>query len=341
MGVIVNLRQVEPEHTSLAMANPTSSLLSILSHYRDKTRNLERAYALHRKLADKLDVGSMVEAISIWLCQQLPHDLVGFRNLARNRGHVFCSQHGPHRQTLVATADEMLNRSMQDRDGDTHLQDGFAYHLLPVDPEIPASRLLFVHKEGQCSSSRFLKRVRLILDELRAPLDRAMDYEDLYEQARCDALTGLVNRRVFDERAVQEVRNAARYGHPLTLAALDLDHFKAINDQLGHAEGDRVLLIVARTMAGLIRDSDLLARVGGDEFVLLMPNTAEEPAHNLLERLCEMVSGLNIKAPNAPALGVSIGVAAWEKGDCLEAWLENADEALYRAKAKGRSQVSR
>ena len=342
MGMIVNLRHWEERgHGSMGWLKSPARLIKELELYRDKTQRLARKYDLHRKLADKLDLESMLEAISLWLHGEATHELVGFRHQRRKRRHLVCSQHGPNRQDLEGVASETLDEAMGSvYAGGSYQRDGLCYHVLPLEPESGDGHLLFVHHESDCSPKRFRTLIHDMADEIRAPLARAMDYEDLYEQARCDSLTGLVNRRVFEERAEQEMRNADRYGHDLSVAGLDLDHFKAVNDRLGHAAGDDALIAVAQAMGEMVRESDLLARVGGDEFILLMPNTDAESARHILNRLCERVQEMGIQAPGAPALGVSIGVSAWEKGLDLKGWMEKTDAALYRAKAQGRSRVA-
>jgi diguanylate cyclase (GGDEF) domain len=123
------------------------------------------------------------------------------------------------------------------------------------------------------------------------------------------------------------------------LAALDLDHFKAVNDTMGHLMGDQVLKQVAEVLQRQIRLSDLLVRMGGDEFLLVLPDTAMEDARFLAERLCQAVEELNI-VTQAGRLAVSIGLSEWKSGMQLDAWLERADDILYQAKANGRAQVA-
>jgi diguanylate cyclase (GGDEF)-like protein len=134
--------------------------------------------------------------------------------------------------------------------------------------------------------------------------------------------------------------SARRSGRSLTMASMDLDRFKQINDNLGHQRGDQVLRQVATVMVEAVRSTDLLVRMGGDEFLLVMDDTDQKSARILAERLCLAIDQLEIWADSETKLGVSIGLAQWEKDEELNAWMERVDDILYHAKANGRSQVS-
>ena len=121
----------------------------------------------------------------------------------------------------------------------------------------------------------------------------------------------LPNRLVFKERIDCIIERANRYNHPLTLAALDLDHFKEVNDTMGHLMGDEVLQQVTAALKKQIRLSDLLVRMGGDEFLLILPDTDMTAARNLGERLCRSWKSLDINAGQAK-LSVSIGLCQWQ-----------------------------
>ncbi|MDO8186879.1 GGDEF domain-containing protein [Conexibacter sp. JD483] len=146
--------------------------------------------------------------------------------------------------------------------------------------------------------------------------------ERLRTQADGDHLTGLLNRHGFAKAASRELALADRTGYPLALALVDLDGFKEVNDEHGHAAGDRLLRDLAQAWEGVLRPGDLLARYGGDEFVVLFPATAEEDARAALQRLRE--------AHDAPW---SAGVAQWRRGESLEACVARADGQLYAVKA--------
>jgi len=158
-----------------------------------------------------------------------------------------------------------------------------------------------------------------------------------------DVLTGLHNRRHFMQTAQRELHLAQRHGLPLALLILDIDHFKRVNDQHGHDIGDQVLVEVGRRCAQVLRATDLLARWGGEEFVVLLPNTGYEQAHQLAERMRETVaySAQLYAAQDAVRVTISIGVAGTvaQQPTTLDALVQQADRALYDAKRAGRNQV--
>lgn len=339
MGISISLhnRRIPMINPSLFAKHPRD-LIEEIAEYKRETERLGKIYDLHRQLSTTLDLDAMIETFSRWLAPMTPHHLVAYRHFGRKRIHIACSAHGPLRLQMQAAAYELM----------IHPVDGVIkgdlssinqhFHLWSLNSDHNDS-LLILHPRPDVAAIPFCNFETEILHELRGPLKRALAYDDLYDQARRDLLTGLVNRRVFEERAIMEMANAHRSGHPLALACMDLDHFKAINDCLGHGKGDEVLQTVSQTFARTVRDSDLLARVGGDEFAMILPNTSLENAGLLMERLCRAIRDLNISAPDTPSLGVSVGIALWSSNDSMEHWWHLADAALYRAKSKGRSQV--
>ncbi len=164
----------------------------------------------------------------------------------------------------------------------------------------------------------------------------------LQQEAGTDALTGVANRREFEKAVVRETGRARRGGQPLALAIIDIDHFKRVNDRHGHDAGDRLLRAVAHALQTHVRRSDLLARIGGEEFALLMLD-APSPGHLLLlERLRQAVAVLRVPASDNEAIGctVSIGVAEFAAGEADWSSLhKRADQALYTAKETGRDRV--
>lgn len=161
------------------------------------------------------------------------------------------------------------------------------------------------------------------------------------QAARTDTLTGTATRLAFTEVAEVEMQRALRYRNDLSLLMLDLDHFKGINDEHGHVTGDAVLVHFAQTVQQQIRNMDLLARLGGEEFVVLLPNVNAEQAAVLAERIRGAVSESRLMANGRPLrFSVSIGVAQFDWRELsLTRWMSRADAALYRAKAQGRNCV--
>jgi len=159
--------------------------------------------------------------------------------------------------------------------------------------------------------------------------------------ASTDALTGLPNRQAFTGRANKEFSRSNRYSRPLSLIMIDVDHFKSINDQYGHAAGDHVLTNVGRILGDGLRDSDVLARIGGEEFVLLLPDTPMINAEYVAERMRLGLEVTPIKYQDLElTITASFGVASISSQDeTLDQMLARADQAMYEAKNKGRNQV--
>ncbi|MGE0357777.1 MAG: diguanylate cyclase [Burkholderiales bacterium] len=160
-------------------------------------------------------------------------------------------------------------------------------------------------------------------------------------QAHTDSLTGLANRRRFFEMAEAELARARRYDAPLSMLMLDIDHFKEVNDTHGHRAGDRVLQSLARTCLGVLRNVDVVGRVGGEEFAILLPETGLEGARDVAERLREAVERSAVARDEGVPLRitVSVGVAVLSEGVNLDTLLSQSDAALYDAKHRGRNRV--
>ena len=166
--------------------------------------------------------------------------------------------------------------------------------------------------------------------------------ELIWRQANYDALTGLPNRRLFLDRLTQELKKADREDTPVTLMFIDLDHFKEVNDTLGHEAGDTLLKEAAHRISHCIRETDTLARLGGDEFTIIFPKMAdskrlEEVGDQIIETLCEP-----FMIADTPAyVSASIGITLYpQDADNLQALLRNADQAMYVAKEQGRNRFS-
>lgn len=164
--------------------------------------------------------------------------------------------------------------------------------------------------------------------------------EEQRQKALIDPLTGLPNRAAWSEHLAQEMQAWQARGGYLSMAILDLDHFKRINDGYGHLAGDKVLKLVANVLRKRLRGSDFMARFGGEEFVLLMPQTSLEQAMQQLESLRAAVEACPFHFKGEPVtITTSIGCSVFRSGESGEAVLGRADKALYRAKAQGRNRV--
>ena len=193
-------------------------------------------------------------------------------------------------------------------------------------------------------SSTFLTtRVQSTRQHLRRQkAELAQALEQIRQLATHDDLTGLLNRRAMLDRMQLEQRRSLRSGSPLLIAQLDIDHFKVVNDTHGHAAGDLVLQSFADTVRRNVRDTDVLARWGGEEFVLLLCDTPAADAVALMERLRQAVQAMQVPVPQGDGpitVTVSIGLARHAPADPLAGTLERADQALYAAKAGGRNRV--
>jgi len=189
----------------------------------------------------------------------------------------------------------------------------------------------FVYIWNFCAQLLFLLAVALLLAKMRRMLDRERGL------SRTDSLTGLPNLRAFREIAGAEIARAKRYRQPLSLAFIDIDDFKFINDDRGHSAGDRLLRLIAEVIRGSLRSSDHVARYGGDEFVVLLPVADEGAARAAVDKLCTILSQAMIRE-NWPTT-VSIGVVTSEPGGAsvtVDSLLESADRLMYEVKSGGK-----
>ncbi len=183
---------------------------------------------------------------------------------------------------------------------------------------------------------------RLIERSIRYSLKLGAALRELRELATRDALTGLLNRRAFDALLAEEVDRARRLGHPLTLVTLDLDHFKTINDTHGHAAGDAVLAEAAKFFEAQVRTIDRVARIGGEEFAVLLMETRADEGLAVAQRLVDAARARTVAlgAGGSLTFTASAGVAALSaEGESAAALLAAADKALYAAKHAGRDRA--
>ena len=173
------------------------------------------------------------------------------------------------------------------------------------------------------------------------PLRNALLYRDALALAQKDSLTGICKRAALDDALRTEVNLAGRHRTPLSIIVFDIDHFKSINDRFGHSQGDNAIKAVVQCAQFCARNTDMLFRYGGEEFVMLLRNTTLNGARLLAERIRRKVEKLECQGKRKPIeMTVSAGVATWQNGESQQDFFERADRALYSAKKAGRNRVS-
>jgi diguanylate cyclase (GGDEF)-like protein len=205
--------------------------------------------------------------------------------------------------------------------------------LVPVLLIVFSIYMLFITVEGNGEYRQAFENEQLLIDQS----------EELNILARIDSLTGLYNRRYFDESLNREFKKASRLSIPLTVIIGDIDHFKMINDQYGHLAGDKFLKFTANLFRSVFRrDTDTVARFGGEEFIVLLTDINSEDAFDLAEELRQRMSEMQIVF-NGQTLSatLSIGIACWEPEtqESRDSLISRADDALYQAKRLGRNQT--
>jgi len=223
----------------------------------------------------------------------------------------------PDLDTLKSTLNERIERIR------SHLSE---FHQSEED------RLAKVEQDNQRLRERVIsleKHTRLLQTRLKSSEEKMLR----------DNLTGIPNRLAFNERIKIEIARSKREEHPLTLAIWDIDHFKRINDEYGHQAGDKALIIVSKTLMKLIREIDMVARFGGEEFVMLLPETDAEGAKVVAERIRNKLARTVFRYQEQKlSITISCGLAQFKPGESIESVFSRADKALYQAKEQGRNQ---
>lgn len=185
-----------------------------------------------------------------------------------------------------------------------------------------------------------ISRLEVLLSALVYPLRNALLYRSAREEATRDVLTGLRNRKALDDHLELEIERAQRYATTLSMLVIDADRFKQVNDNYGHLAGDHLLVQISRVLTDLSRNSDLVFRFGGDEFVVLLPNTDKSGARTFAERIRQHAGAMECSfGGNQMAISVSIGVAELARGGKSDGFFKAADEAMLVAKTRGSDRV--
>ena len=253
---------------------------------------------------------------------------------------AFAIPHGLPMERLIGMRRESLAarlRNLRDEDGRKALKTALAQ----PDWQNAKGTPIEVTYEGRWYELRRSRTPSGMTVILRSDItERKQAEAELRRLATVDALTGVFNRRHFVEQGSDLLARAVGGGRPATLLMLDIDHFKRINDGHGHAAGDRILVLVCECLVAGLRPSDLVARLGGEEFAVLLPQTSLEEGHAIAERLRAAVAAIKLTTDNgilSPT--TSIGIAQSGDGENLDSLLRRADHALYAAKSGGRDRV--
>jgi two-component system cell cycle response regulator len=195
--------------------------------------------------------------------------------------------------------------------------------------------------KSNLSQAKLRNTIDVALDKWTRLQQAMADKEKLERLANFDSLTGLYNRRTILGKLHELINRANRYKEDFSLIMLDIDYFKRVNDRYGHLTGDEVLEKIATLIHQNIRDTDIVGRYGGEEFIIILPKTDLSSAWVAAERIRGIIEKAEMKdsAGNVFAITVSQGLSGWERGEDAYYLISRADEALYKAKGKGRNRV--
>lgn len=265
-----------------------------------------KALEIAGMLQTTLDIGQLVKVFSQQINALIPHDSVSF-------------EYKP------------LQIEVMHGNAEKH---SCAYQLVVAAQSL--GRLVLTRKKKFTANEATL--LEHLLCCLVYPLRNAIMYQYALAAALTDPLTGVNNRAAMNSALIRETELARRHGNSLSLIALDIDHFKQVNDTYGHLAGDHVLKSVAEAITECARRSDILFRCGGEEFLLLLSNTNKQGAMLLAKRIrARIESGEYLYGDHVIPVTASLGVACFSKGDDSESLFEKADTALYAAKLAGRN----
>ncbi len=271
-------------------------------------KHLARALQIATVMQTTLDVEEVVQLFSREMAITIPHTSVAFDNTERDV-HITVGTPGEYRYT---------------------------YKLVVHESDV--GEIAFT-RETELAANQTIE-LEYLLCAVIYPLLNALKYKAAQESSVTDPLTGLFNRTGMETSMHRELKLAQRHRTPLSLLVIDIDDFKAVNDQYGHATGDSVLKCVAENVTGCVRDTDVVSRFGGEEFTVLLSNTDAPGAILLADRIRQRVA----EAPcsddsNTLGVTISIGVTSLRKGDTESSFFERADAALYQAKHEGKNRA--
>lgn len=234
---------------------------------------------------------------------------------------------------------KMLGQHIQSSTNLNHLKHSVTRHLDDISQSVTAFRERESEREKALAAQLETMQQKIVSMETESELMRGQILKER-KRANTDMLTQLPNRDAWQERLLIEVERWQRYDGDMTVAVVDIDYFKRINDSFGHKAGDRVLQLLARELKKGLRATDFIARIGGEEFVILLPETNGEQAKKVVDGLRNRVAKLPFHFSNQPVtVTFSAGLASVREGDNEDSLFERADRTLYMAKSAGRNLV--
>lgn len=340
---------------------PHRALLDLLEHTEIPAEKIREATELRDRLARDLTIPEVKAAtrdFAALVCQmrsdalhqktEMEHFLLSIsdriRMFATHLSEVLGSQSEKQdRNANLRTALEGqlsdIRTSMRDSGHIDHLKEAVEQSLATIETNVLS--VLGSQSEDFDSSQQTIQVLSAKLRRMEVDaIEMRMQIAKERERATHDALTGLPNRLALDERMPEEFERWRRYGQPLTLSILDVDHFKKVNDERGHSAGDKVLKEIAQAVRSNVRKSDLVVRYGGEELLVLMPGVNLKQGRRASEKLRDHVENMRfIYSGERVPVTISIGVAEFRIGDQTDAVFNRADAALYLAKESGRNRV--
>ncbi len=239
--------------------------------------------------------------------------------------------------TTVTDQVKKMQRSMDGSDSVDHLKSAVKDHLSAIQSALEDYN--GAQKKDEIPLS---EQLRVLVERVQTIEHDSQKTKELLEEERFkathDTLTGLPNREAYNERSYQEMQRYKRYCRPLTMAVCDIDFFKKINDQYGHAAGDKVLKLIGKLISTRLRKVDFVGRYGGEEFVIIMPETPPKKAFEVLDKIRALIAKTPFRFKDSPVqITISFGIADFHSEDSVESVFERADKSLYEAKDQGRN----
>lgn len=311
-----------PEDESHSWDNVISDIVNLVN---DNTQMLEQ---------EKIELQSFVNKVT----KQLSSIEEFVRNNRKDRDEIVSN--ATDLKDSVDTSVNEIQKEVRDATDIDQLKDSVNVHLSNIINDMEEHKRAEETKE-KISRQSYARMIEEITTSQSTIQDLQEQLKDSRERLLRDTLTGLPNRLAFNERVSVEIHRTIRSGSPLCLSIWDIDHFKSINDTFGHNIGDKALQCLSKVILNRIRKVDMFARIGGEEFVLLMPDTSLENASNLNNQLRTTLEQASFYCDGEKCpITASVGISVFEINDTAETILKKADDALYQSKRNGRNQCT-